>query len=110
MDYIIGNLGMNSLYQASDQWPVYITAKDFDGNGKYAGIPSLFLPDRKGLKKEFPAQGRDDMTRQLNSLKKRFFNYKTYANATMDDLLTPDTAKGCTAAESQYAAVLLSAK
>ena len=94
MDYIIGNLGLNSLYQASDEWPVYITAKDFDGNGKYAGIPSLFLPDRKGLKKEFPAQGRDDMTRQLNSLKKRFFNYKTYANATMDDLLTPDQRKG----------------
>jgi hypothetical protein len=94
MDYIVGNLGLNSLYQANDRWPVYITAKDFDGNGKYAGIPSLFLPDGKGVKKEFPAQGRDDMTRQLNSLKKRFFNYKSYATATMDDLLTPDQRRG----------------
>jgi hypothetical protein len=93
MDYIVGNLGLNSLYQATEQWPVYITAKDFDGNGKYAGIPSLFLPDREGVKKEFPVQGRDDMTRQVNSLKKRFFNYKTYANATMNDLLTPDQRK-----------------
>jgi ASPIC and UnbV/FG-GAP-like repeat len=94
MDYIVGNLGLNSLYQANNQWPVYITAKDFDGNGKYAGVISLFLPDQKGVKKEFPAQGRDDMTRQLNSMKKRFFNYKTYATATMDELLTPEQRKG----------------
>jgi len=96
MDYIVGNLGLNSLYQASDSFPVYMTAKDFDNNGKYSGIPSLFLPDQKGVKREFPAQGRDDITRQLNSLKKRFNNYKKYAVATMDDLLTPEQRKGAT--------------
>jgi hypothetical protein len=94
MDYIVGNLGLNSLYQATDSLPVYMTAKDFDNNGKYAGIPSLFLPDQQGVKREFPAQGRDDITRQLNSLKKRFNNYKKYAVATMDDLLTPEQRKG----------------
>jgi ASPIC and UnbV/FG-GAP-like repeat len=94
MDYIVGNLGLNSLYQASDSFPVYITAKDFDNNGKYAGIPSLFLPDQQGVKREFPAQGRDDITRQLNSLKKRFNTYKKYAVATMDELLTPEQRKG----------------
>ncbi len=45
-DYIIGNVGLNTLYQASDKYPVYITAKDFDNNGNYDAIPSLFLPDR----------------------------------------------------------------
>src|SRR5450432_3097362 len=94
MDYIVGNLGLNSLYQASDSFPVYMTAKDFDNNGKYAGIPSLFLPDQQGVKREFPAQGRDDITRQLNSLKKRFNNYKKYAVATMDDLLTQEQRNG----------------
>jgi hypothetical protein len=94
MDYIVGNLGLNSLYQASDSFPVYMTAKDFENNGKYAGIPSLFLPDQQGVKREFPAQGRDDITRQLNSLKKRFNNYKKYAVATMDDLLTPEQRNG----------------
>ncbi|MDP9041742.1 MAG: VCBS repeat-containing protein, partial [Bacteroidota bacterium] len=94
MDYIVGNLGLNSLYQASDSFPVYMTAKDFENNGKYAGIPSLFLPDQQGVKREFPAQGRDDITRQLNSLKKRFNNYKKYAVATMDDLLTPEQRSG----------------
>jgi hypothetical protein len=94
MDYIVGNIGLNSLYQASDSFPVYMTAKDFDNNGKYAGVPSLFLPDQQGVKREFPAQGRDDMTRQLFSLKKRFNNFKKYAVATMDEVLTPEQRKG----------------
>ncbi len=92
-DYIVGNLGLNSLYQASDSFPVYMTAKDFENNGKYSGIPSLFLPDQNGIKREYPAQGRDDMTRQLNSLKKKFNTYKKYAVATMDDLLTAEQRK-----------------
>ncbi len=94
MDYIVGNLGLNSLYQASDSFPVYMTAKDFENNGRFAGIPSLFLPDQQGVKREFPAQGRDDITRQLNSLKKGFNTYKKYAVTTMDKLLTPEQRQG----------------
>ncbi len=94
MDYIIGNTGLNTLYQASDQYPVYITAKDFDSNGKYVGIPSLFLPDQQGVKKEFPSDSRDDITRQLSSMRKRFANYKSYAAATMDEVLTTQQRQG----------------
>jgi len=94
MDYIVGNLGLNSLYQASDSFPVFMTAKDFENTGKYTGVPSLFLPDQKGIKREFPTQGRDDMTRQLNSLKKKFNTYNKYAVATMDEVLGPEQRNG----------------
>ena len=93
-DYILGNTGLNTLYQASDQYPVYITAKDFDGNGRYIGIPSLFLPDQQGQKKEFPVDGRDDISKQMNSLKRKFANYKSYAKAGMDEVLTPQQRNG----------------
>src|ERR1051325_11871358 len=33
MDYIVGNTGQNTLFQPSDQYPVYITAKNFDNSG-----------------------------------------------------------------------------
>jgi hypothetical protein len=89
-DYIVGNTGLNTLYQASEQYPVYMTAKDFDHNGRYVSIPSLFLPDKKGVKREFPAQSRDDLTNQLPGLKKRFANYKSFANASFDEVLSPD--------------------
>ena len=94
IDYIVGNVGMNTFYKASDKYPVYITAKDFDKNGSFAAIPSVFLPDQDGVKKEFPAIGRDDILKQMISLKKKFPNYKSFATATMDEVLSPEQRKG----------------
>jgi hypothetical protein len=92
-DYIVGNLGLNSLMQASDEYPVYITAKDFDGSG-YSAIPSIFLKNEKGERQEFPVSGRDDMTKQMISMKKKFTNYKSYAKATLDEILSPEQREG----------------
>jgi hypothetical protein len=46
-DYIVGNAGLNTIYQASDQYPVYITARDFDNNGGYEAIPSCSFRMKK---------------------------------------------------------------
>jgi hypothetical protein len=92
-DYIVGNLGQNSLMQADDKYPVYITAKDFDNSG-YSAVPSIFLKDEKGVRKEFPVAGRDDMTKQMISMKKKFTNYKSYAKATLDEVLSPEQREG----------------
>jgi ASPIC and UnbV/FG-GAP-like repeat len=94
MDYIVGNVGQNTLYQASDSFPVYVTAKDFDNSGNYIAIPSLYLPDLKDGKKEFPEPGRDDIARHWPIIKKRFPNFKSYANATMDEILTAEQRNG----------------
>jgi hypothetical protein len=93
MDYIIGNTGLNTFYKASEQYPAYITAKDFDNTGSYIAIPSVFLPDRNGERKEFPAMGRDDVTQQLPGIKRRFDTYKPFALATIDEILTPEQRK-----------------
>jgi hypothetical protein len=90
MDYIVGNVGLNTFYKASDQYPVYITAGDFDHNGSYDALPSLYLPDKEGDKQEFPAFGREDLLKQMISKKKTFTNYKSYAVATLQDVLTPE--------------------
>jgi hypothetical protein len=92
-DYIIGNMGRNSLIQATDQYPVYITAKNFDNSG-YSAVPSIFLKDEQGTMKEFPIAGRDDMAKQMISMKKKFTNYKSYAKATIDDILSPEQRQG----------------
>ncbi len=92
-DYIIGNVGSNTLYQASDKYPVYVTAKDFDANGNYDAVPSLFLPDSNGEKKEFPAFGRDDMIKEMISTKRRFPTYRSFGLATMDSIITPAMRK-----------------
>jgi hypothetical protein len=92
-DYIIGNLGLNSLYKASDKYPVCVTAGDFGYSGTYIAIPSIYLPDVKGEKREFPAMGRDDIARQMPAIKKKYPTYKPFALATMDDILSPEQRK-----------------
>jgi hypothetical protein len=86
-DYIVGNVGSNTLYQASDEHPVSITAADFPDNGSYLAIPSLFLPDANGKLKEFPANGRDDIVDRWPILKKKYERYSSFGVATMDDLI-----------------------
>jgi len=94
IDYIVGNVGLNTFYKASDQFPVYITAKDFDNNGNFDAIPSLFIKDKEGTMKEFPANTRDDLIKQMISMRRKFQNYNSYATATMDEVLTPDMRQG----------------
>ncbi|MHA4895743.1 VCBS repeat-containing protein [Pedobacter sp. PWIIR3] len=91
-DYIVGNLGQNSLMKASEEYPVYITAKNFDKSG-YSAVPSYFLKDEHGVLKEFPVAGRDDMAKQMISMKKKFTNYKSYAKATLDEVLSAEQRK-----------------
>ena len=92
-DYIVGNVGLNTIYHPSDQYPIYVTAGDFVSNGGYMVIPSLFLPDQKGQLKEFPTNSRDDIVERLPSLKKKFNNYKSFALATIEEIIPPDKRK-----------------
>ena len=92
-DYIVGNVGLNSFYQASEEFPVYITAGDFDKRDRFDAFPSLFLPGKDGIKREYPANVREDAFKQMISLRVKFTNYHSYAEATMQDLLTTDQMK-----------------
>ncbi|MFD2525614.1 VCBS repeat-containing protein [Flavihumibacter stibioxidans] len=93
MDYVVGNMGENSFYRATNLYPVRIYAKDFDNNNSFDAIPSMYLPDKEGNKKEFPAQTRDDLIKQIISLRTRFQNYNLFANSTMDQLITEEWRK-----------------
>lgn len=94
MDYIVGNVGLNTIYQVDDQYPVYMTAKDFDHNSSYNPILSYFIPDQQGEKKEFSQAGRDDVIKQIVSIKKRYPTYAPFARATLEEILTPEQRAG----------------
>lgn len=94
IDYIVGNLGLNSFLRASDQYPVSVYAKDFDNNGSIDAIVTLFLKDKKGVKKEYPAMNRDDIVSQLPGVRKQFLMYKDFATADIHQIFSPDQMKG----------------
>jgi hypothetical protein len=94
IDYVVGNLGLNSFYRASGEQPVRIYAKDFDKNGNYDAVPSLYIPDlANGAPKEFPAQTRDDLIKQMVGFRQKFPTYKPFASATMEQMFTPEEEK-----------------
>jgi hypothetical protein len=96
IDYIAGNMGDNSFYRASEKYPVTIYGKDFDANGSYDAIPSLYLRSsfENDIIDEYPAQTRDDMIKQIISMRAKFPDYKSYASANMKKLFTDDERKG----------------
>lgn len=104
IDYVAGNLGRNSFYKASDKFPVFITAKDFDTNDSYDAFPSLFLPasHENPEMKEFPAHIRDDLNKQMISLRSKYTNYRSFAVATMDDIFPEQTRYGALRLKANY--------
>jgi len=54
----------------------------------------FFIKDKDGEMKEFPANTRDDIIKQMLGMRVKFQNYKSYAVATMDSVITPEMRKG----------------
>ncbi|MEO8852721.1 MAG: VCBS repeat-containing protein, partial [Ginsengibacter sp.] len=104
IDYVVGNLGRNSYFQASDQYPVSVLAKDFDNNGSYDAILSQYLPTSQSdtTRKDYPIASRDDILKQLPGLRKRYENYKSFAGATMDSLFPKNERNGALYLHANY--------
>jgi hypothetical protein len=93
IDYILGNVGQNTFYRVSDQYPAKMYAKDFDKNGVYDAVPTLFLQDEDGKRKEFAAHTRDDLIKQINAMRLRFPYYRAFAHATVDSMFSKEDLK-----------------
>ncbi len=85
IDYIVGNLGLNNKFNASDNTPVSVYAKDFDGSGNIKPMLTYFLNN-----KEFTVAGRDQIVSVLPSIKKKFDNYAKFADAPFNQVFSKD--------------------
>jgi len=80
-DYVLGNLGLNSKYKTSAEKPLKIYAGDFDANGTHDMMLSYQYKN-----KYVPLRGLECSSEQVPILKKKFPTYKSFANASIDDL------------------------
>ena len=82
VDYIAGNLGLNSQYKATIDEPVKVYGFDFDGNGAVDPVITYY---KEG--KDVPVAVRDVMHDQLSSIiNKRFGSYEAYSSAGIKDI------------------------
>jgi hypothetical protein len=95
IDYIAGNMGLNSFYTASEKYPVEVYAADFDNNGSFDAFPSIWLPtsQQDTSIKQYPVHQRDDVVKQMIGMRSKFQNYKSFALATIDKLFSPEQLK-----------------
>lgn len=101
-DYIAGNLGRNARMRASNAEPVRLYAGDFDNNGFYDAIPTIFISDPTGKRQEHTVHGREDLIKQMIVMRRRFPYYKDFASATIDQLLTPEERQNAMVLEANY--------
>ena len=81
VDFVIGNLGLNTRLQASATEPATMHVKDFDKNGFVEQIISYY---NQG--KSYPLPLRDDLIKSLPFLKARYLSYEKYARQSITDI------------------------
>jgi enediyne biosynthesis protein E4 len=84
IDFIVGNLGLNSRIKASKEKPLIMYLGDFDSNGGSDHILVYYNGD-----KSYPFTSRDQLIKQLPGLKKKFLHYYDYRNVILEDIITP---------------------
>ena len=77
-DYILGNLGLNYKYQATDDRPFEIYGSDIDGNGKRDIIMGYYAEDIL-----FPVRGFQCSSEQMPQLAEKFPTYRAFGEADL---------------------------
>ncbi len=91
MDLLAGNQGLNTQCKVSDREPAELVYKDFDDNGSVDPILSFYIQG-----KSYPYVSRDELLDQMSIMRTRFPDYKSYAEATLTDIFTPEELQGST--------------
>ncbi|MDW3645680.1 MAG: VCBS repeat-containing protein [Bacteroidia bacterium] len=98
-DFVLGNWGLNSKFQASPDRPLSMFVKDFDQNGKSEFVINWFPPlDDKA----YPFATKGDITTQLPHLKRSNLKFEEYAHKTFSDLFSEEEVRGGLAYKADY--------
>ncbi|MDN5210547.1 VCBS repeat-containing protein [Fulvivirgaceae bacterium BMA12] len=96
IDYMAGNLGLNSRLKASPQQPLCIYASDYDKNGRIDPVMCYYIQGENYL-----AHGRDEIIQQISAMRARFKTYEEYSEATFDQSFLPSELNAAYVVKSQ---------
>jgi len=82
-DYLAGNMGENSMFKASAEEPVQMYTADFDQDGRLDPVLCHYIQGTS-----YPFHSRDQLLAQIPSLSNKFPDYGSYANATIEDIIS----------------------
>lgn len=82
-DVVLGNMGNNTRYKASREYPLQMWINDFDENGSIDQIKTF--TNETG---EYPIVLRDDLLSEIPSLSKQIPSYKSYSEQSISELFS----------------------
>jgi hypothetical protein len=82
MDYVVGNVGLNTQYHASAERPALLFSGDFNGDGTTQLVEAYYEGD-----KLYPWRTRKDLGASIPSVLKKFPRNDYYARATLGEIL-----------------------
>lgn len=88
IDYVVGNLGLNSQIKVSPSEPATIYAKDFDNNGSLDAIMCYYI---QGV--SYPFYSKDDLQDQMPFIEKKYPTYESYTKQKITDIFSPAELK-----------------
>jgi hypothetical protein len=80
-DYVLGNLGLNYKYKATEVEPLHVYAYDFDENGSTDIVLGYY---NDGVC--YPVRGRECSSQQVPVIETRFPTYAAFGKATLTDV------------------------
>jgi hypothetical protein len=89
IDFVAGNLGLNSRFKASMEKPVSMYVNDFDLNGRAEQIICVFDGDTS-----YPLALKHDLVQQIPALGKKYPTYNSYKNQKITDIFSEAQLKG----------------
>jgi enediyne biosynthesis protein E4 len=85
VDLAAGNMGLNSKLRASAERPVKLYVADFDQNDSTDQLLTHFVGE-----KEYPFHTRDELTKQMPYLKKKYLSYNKFAATTFSEMFSQE--------------------
>jgi hypothetical protein len=80
-DFVLGNLGLNSRFKTTPNAPIMLYVNDFDQNGSMEPIFTFQQQHRA-----YPYALRQDIIKQMSTLKKQFVYFKDYGGKSIDQI------------------------
>ncbi len=88
IDFILGNVGLNTKYKASREKPFLVYAGDVDSNATWDLVLAYYEGERC-----VPVRGRECSSQQMPFILEKFPTYEAFARAEVYDILGEDTTR-----------------